>query len=176
MLCRSIFGLIISLGVLNAATAQNAEIIQESGDWTAYTYDDATAQELVCFISSNPTESEGDYRDRGPVWLQVTHRKPNQATTGSAPVVSFAAGFDFWEDSQPLLTVGDERYRLVSQGGHAWSFPKDDEALTRALRQGSTLTIETKSSRGTEIRDTFSLRGVTALHNRISDVCGVASL
>ena len=58
----------------------------------------------------------------------------------------------------------------------AWSFPEDDTNLTRALRAGSTLTIETKSWRGTEIRDTFSLRGVTAMHNRISQECGVDPL
>ena len=65
---------------------------------------------------------------------------------------------------------------MVTENETAWSFPGDDNKLTRALREGNNLIIEAKSWRGTEIRDTFSLRGVTAMHNRVSQECGVDPL
>ena len=158
------------------ASAQTAELLEESGDWTAYRYTDPTTGGLVCFMASKPTQMEGNYQRRGAVWLQVSHRQNDDNADNRVNVVSFTAGFQFWDDFQPLITIGEDQFRMHTENETAWSFPPDDSALTRALREGSTLTIETKSWRGTNIRDTFSLRGATAMHNRISQECGVSPL
>jgi len=176
MLHRLLALFVLALAPLNLALAQTAELLDESGDWKAFKYTDPTTGGLVCFIMSAPTQMEGNYQRRGPVWLQISHRQNEANAANRVNVVSFAAGFQFWEDFQPILSVGSEQFRMHTDNETAWSFPEDDTGLTRALRNGSTLTIETKSWRGTEIRDTFSLRGVTAMHNRISQECGVDAL
>ena len=76
------------------------------------------------------------------------------------------------EDSQPILQIDSDRFRMHTQDESAWSFPTDDGSLTRAMRDGNDLTIESTSWRGTEIRDTFSLAGVTAMHDLISQEWG----
>ena len=176
MLRRFISFIFITLLPLGASMAQDPELLEESGDWRAFKYDDPAAGGSVCFIVSAPKQMEGNYQRRGAVWLHVTHRPNDDNAQNRLNVVSFAAGFQFWADSQPILTIGDKQFRMHTENETAWSFPDDDIDLVRALRQGATLTIESKSWRGTEIRDTFSLRGVTATHNRVSQDCGVDPL
>lgn len=160
----------------SAAIAQTAQELGENGDWKAYSYNDPSGGGLVCFVTSAPKQMEGDYQRRGPVWLHITHRPASENAANRVNVVSFAAGFQFWDQHQPILRVGDEQFRMNTENETAWSFPEDDAALTRALRDGASLVIESKSWRGTEIRDTFSLRGITAMHNQISEECGVDPL
>ena len=176
---QRLFALVLLLPVLGLGSAQaqesGATLLDSSGAWSAYKYTDSSGG-LICFISSKPREMEGNYQLRGEVWMQITHRQNPESAANKTNVVSFTAGFRFFEDSQPILQVGTDRFRMHTQDESAWSFPDDDEALTRALRDGAELTIESKSWRGTEIRDTFSLSGVTAMHNRISQECGVTAL
>ena len=168
-----IYALCLTTGL---AVAQTAELLDESGDWQAYKYRDPATGGLVCFVMSAPQKMEGNYQLRGAVWLQITQRQNETNADNRVNVVSFAAGFQFWDNFQPTLTIGDEQFRMHTDNETAWSFPVDDTALTRALRDGAEVIIETKSWRGTEIRDTFSLRGITAMHNRISSECGVNPL
>ena len=174
-LFTSVFALALFLSLPAYAQDSGATLIDSSGAWSAYKYNDDQGG-LVCFISSKPREMEGNYQLRGEVWLQITHRQNPISAANKTNVVSFTAGFRFFEDSQPILQVGTERFRMHTQDESAWSFPNEDAALTRALRDGAELTIESKSWRGTEIRDTFSLSGVTAMHNIISQECGVDPL
>lgn len=177
MLQRSLAILVLLLVLpFGHARAQSVQFLEESGDWKAYRYNDPTTGGLVCFIMSAPTQSEGNYQRRGPIWLHVAHWQNEENANNRVNVVSLAAGFQFWDDHQPILTIGDEQFRMHTDNETAWSFPDDDSRLTRALREGSNLIIESKSWRGTEIRDAFSLRGVTAMHNRISRECGVDPL
>ena len=176
---QRLFALIVLLPLwgFTAAQAQEASgatLLDTSGAWSAYKYTDEQGG-LVCFIASKPREMEGNYQLRGEVWLQITHRQNPTAAANKTNVVSFIAGFRFFEDFQPILQVGTERFRMHTQDESAWSFPGDDATLTRALRDGNEITIESKSWRGTEIRDTF-LAGVTAMHNLISQECGVSAL
>lgn len=173
---QRLFGLIIlTVATAGIAHGQQAELIESSGAWNAYKYTD-TDGGLVCFVSSKPSQMEGNYSRRGPVWLQITHRQEPESAANKKNVVSFSAGFRFAEDHQPILTIGSDRFRMHTQDETAWSFPDDDVDLTRALRDGANLVMESRSWRGTEIRDTFSLSGVTAMHNLISEECGVTAL
>ena len=179
MLQRFLSLMVFALVPLAGPQAQTAQLLDESGDWKAYKYTDPVTEGPVCFAQSAPQSMEGNYQRRGSVWLQIAHYPNERNADNRINVVSFVAGFQFWnsgENFQPILSIGDQQFRMHSENETAWSFPDDDQAMVRALRDGATLTIETKSWRGTEIRDTFSLRGVTAMHNRISTECGVSPL
>ncbi len=172
MMLRLIALFVVACCLAPIARAQTAQELGSSGDWKAYSYIDPTSGGLVCFVSSAPKQMEGDYDKRGPAWLQITHRQGEENAANRVNVVTFAAGFTFWDQHQPVIRIGDQQFRMHTENETAWSFPADDSALTRAMRDGASLFIESKSWRGTEIRDTFSLRGITAMHNRISEECG----
>ena len=45
--------------------------------------------------------------------------------------------------------------------------------MITALKRGLSLTIESRSARGNDIRDQFSLRGFTKAYDKISQACNV---
>ena len=54
----------------------------------------------------------------------------------------------------------------------AWtSDPEIDGMLIKAMQRGTTMIIKGVSSRGTNTKDTYSLRGFTAAYKAISKVC-----
>ena len=54
----------------------------------------------------------------------------------------------------------------------AWtSDPEVDGMLIKAMQRGTTMIIKGVSSRGTNTKDTYSLRGFTAAYKAISKVC-----
>ena len=96
---RRFFAVIAFLSLLSGiVSAQSAQLLAESGDWKAFKYNDPTTGGLVCFIISAPTQMEGNYQRRGPVWLHVAHRQNESNAANRVNVVSFAAGFQFWDD------------------------------------------------------------------------------
>ena len=68
-------GLILALTTMTsgAAEAQRPQSLGVFTDWQAFQAVEGNGQ-LVCFIASKPTNSQGDYTRRGPIWLLVAHR------------------------------------------------------------------------------------------------------
>ncbi len=94
---------------------------------------------------------------RGDILLFVTHRP------GTAPQVSFTGGYPFANGSTVGVSIGGTKFELFTDGEWAWSgSAEDDAALIRALRGGSDAVVTARSGRGTQTKDTFSLRGFTA--------------
>lgn len=172
MRIHSIFAsFVIALAGLMAlpAQAQRPQSLGAFTDWHAFRAVEGNGQ-LVCFMTSRPTKSVGaEGRLRGPVTLLVTHR-PGVETN----VVSLEAGFPFDPELNPVASIGNKRFALFTQGETGWAYPDDDSKLIEQMKAGLTLLLDSVSTRGTEIRDTFSLRGFTKAHNRISEACRIS--
>lgn len=163
-------GLILTLTTMasGAAEAQRPQSLGVFTDWQAFQAVEGNGQ-LVCFIASKPTNSQGDYTRRGPIWLLVAHRPGVQTN-----VVSMEAGFSFKPDANPVATIDSSRFALFTQRETGWAFPDDDDDLIASMKAGITMLVDSVSTRGTEIRDTFSLRGFTKAYNRISEACRIS--
>ncbi len=148
------------------AVAQDTRTLGTYRDWSAFAYrDDATR---VCYIGSEPTESRGDYTQRGDIWILVTHRSPG----GSRDVVSIVAGYDYDEKAPVRVAIGDDEFRLFAHGDTAWAYTDgDDRALVDAMKAGVAMTVRGRSRRGTDTTDEFSLLGFTAAHETINQAC-----
>ena len=167
----SAIGFVLAALSVLAAPLANAQRPQSLGaytDWQAFQAVEPNGQ-LVCFMASQPKNSEGNYTQRGSIWLLVSHR-PGIETN----VVSMEAGFTYKAGVNHLITIGNSRYGLFPQGETAWSFPEDDNKLIGDMKAGRNLVVDSESTRGTKIRDTFSLLGFTAAYNKISEACQVS--
>ena len=56
----------------SVAKAEQPKILSESGDWTAWTYNEGS--NLICYMSSTPKKDEGKYTKRGDIYVIITHR------------------------------------------------------------------------------------------------------
>lgn len=154
-----------------AAPAVAQEGIEDLGafkDWQARSFKEGGKP--VCTMYTLPKKSEGDYSNRGEVYVFVTHRPAHQRVDE----VSVNIGYSFKKGVPVKVTISGTAHELFSDRGTAWTRDsKADRALVRAMRAGAEMIVEGVSSRGTRTVDLFSLSGFSAAHNAITQSCKV---
>ena len=166
---RIVAGFLLVLATLASGPQAGAEEPRSLGtfkDWSAFGYNDGDT--LVCFIASQPEKAEGNYTQRGDIWILVTHRSPG----GERDVVQVRTGYNYMENAPVSVTIGNEVFTLFGEGESAWAFTRhDDRELVTAMKAGVAMVIEGRSWRGTVTTDTYSLLGFTAAYEAISQTC-----
>ncbi len=128
-------------------------------DWNVFVEEDPKE----CWGVSKPKESVNT-RDgapvsvrRGDILLFVTFRP------GKPGEISFTGGYPFAGGSTVEVAVDGNAFQLFTDGEWAWPGSAEDDAkLLAALKAGTNATLTARSGKGTETKDTFSLRGFTA--------------
>ncbi|UEM21492.1 invasion associated locus B family protein [Skermanella mucosa] len=150
------------------ATAAEPQLIGSFNDWNAFSYDESGQK--VCYMSSRPKKDEGNYKQRGDIYVLITHRPAEK----SLDVVSVTTGYTYKEKSETIVSIGNQNFRLFTDGDTAWARDeKTDRALVDAIRSGSAMVIKGTSNRGTATTDTYSLSGTSAAYEAISKACNV---
>jgi invasion protein IalB len=135
--------------------------------WSAYVSKEKTDQ--ICYISAKPVKSEGKFTKRGGVFAEVTHR-PAEHRTG---VFTLLSGYTFKTGAPATLTVNGTNFTLFTRGDAAFAQDADDPKIVAAMRGGSEMTFTGTSSKATEIKDTFSLKGLETAYAAINKACNV---
>ena len=160
------------LAPMAARAADKTDLIGSFRDWDAFTLKKANG-ELICYMVSVPKSSKASRKGvrRGDIYITVTHRPKAKVRDQ----VNIVVGYPFKEGSEARAVIdGKTRFRLFTQGDGAWLYTqKDDTAMVKAMRRGSTLVVTGTSHRGTRTTDRYSLAGFTAAHNAISKACGL---
>ena len=139
-----------------------------SKKWGAYRYDNDSGR--LCFVSSVPTKSKGDYdpKNRGDIRVFVSHG-PGKS---ERDVVQVIAGYTYKPQSDVLLTIDGKNFNLFTIEDRAYAESEDDDRrIIRLMKRGSRMTIVGTSSRGTKTTDTYSLSGFTKTKAVIDKTC-----
>jgi hypothetical protein len=160
----SIFGRLLCVAALalppSAAVAQEStNLVATMTDWSVFTEESPKE----CWGVSKPKETVNT-RDgqsvsvrRGDILFFVTFRP------GKPGEISFTGGYPFASGSTVEVVVDGQPYQLFTDGEWAWpGSAADDAALLAAMKAGTTAVLSGRSGKGTETKDTFSLRGFTA--------------
>lgn len=155
-----------SAGTVGAQESTNR--VATMTDWSVF----AEESPKECWGVSSPKETVNS-RDgqpvsvrRGDILLFVTFRP------GVAGEISFSGGYPFASGSTVKMDVDGNSYNLISDGEWAWPGSKeDDAAILAALKKGTTAVLQAKSGKGTQTKDTFSLRGFTAAMEEAGKRC-----
>jgi invasion protein IalB len=141
--------------------------IGDYGDWAAYTYKENGKN--VCYMASTPKKDEGKYTKRGDIYAVVTHRQADN----SFDVVNIVAGYTYKPESKAIVKIGKETFNLFTSDDKAWTYTtQDDKNLVNAMKRGERMIIDGVSSRGTNTKDTYSLKGFMRAYKAISAKCG----
>lgn len=155
-----------TLAAMGSASAQDAKQLGTFSDWTAWQGADANG--MICYISSQPTDSQPKNVNRDPVHFLVIHRKG----LGTRNEVQTLIGYPFNTTASTTATVDGKTYPMVAEGAAAWLASAGDESgFVAALKAGTKLVVKGRSQRGTDTTDTYSLRGVTAAMGAIDTAC-----
>ncbi|MSO93973.1 MAG: hypothetical protein EXQ86_11320 [Rhodospirillales bacterium] len=169
MTLHSIRRLLLAAVLLGPGAAAAATLIETTDDWSAFT-DDEGGGKKVCYAGSEPKKETGDYKSREETFMLVTHRPAEKATD----VVSVTAGYAYKKDSEVTITVGNETFRLFTDGGLAWApDQKADHAIVAAMKKGAGMTVVGTSARGTVTTDTYSLKGFSGAYAAANKACGI---
>ena len=147
---------------------ESTNVVATMTDWSVFTEESPKE----CWGVSKPKETVNS-RDgqpvqvrRGDILLFVTFRP------GKVGEISFTGGYPFAAGSTVKVEVDGNSFDLFSDGEWAWpGAAEDDAALLAALKKGSTAVISAKSGKGTQTKDTFSLRGFTAAMTEAEKRC-----
>lgn len=160
----------------SAAMAQQAtNQVAVMTDWSVFT-EPKEGKLKECWGVSAPKSSEAfkggkpaSGVSRSDILLWITYR----AGGGGKGEVSFTGGYPFKEGSDVSVVIdGSTTISMFTQGETAWTDNADKDAeLIAALKKGTTAVFTGVSGRGTETRDTFSLRGFTAAMNDAAKRC-----
>jgi hypothetical protein len=136
--------------------------------WGAYTSKEGG--QIICYMSSKPLKSEGDYKKRDPVFAEVTHR-PAEHRNG---VFNILAGYSLKPGAPATLQIGKQSFTLFTHGDAAFAQDADDPKIVAAMRGAAeTMVFKGTSSKGTNTTDTFSLKGADAAYAEIGRACKV---
>ena len=162
-----IAGLVSAFAVAVAATpalAQSASKIGQHASWGAFSY--PAKEGKVCYVLTVPKDKQPTSLDHGDIYFFVSQRPG--AKKSYEP--QFIASYDFQANSKVQVSVGGKSFSMFTKGKSAWvENPSDEPALVAAMRSGSDMKVAAKSRRGNPTNYTFSLSGITAALNAISN-------
>ncbi len=148
------------------ALAQEAVNLGTFKYWTAWKGKDANGD--ICYISSQPQDSQPTNVNRGDIYFLVVHRKG----LGTKNEVQTLVGYPLKKGSNPTAIIDGKAYSMIVEGSAAWLASANDETpFVEGMKAGSKLVVKAISQRGTNTTDTYSLSGVTAAMNVIDKAC-----
>ena len=151
----------MALATTSAFAQESTNLVATKTDWSVFT----EGNPLECWGVSSPKETINSRNGqpvsvrRGDILLFVTFR-PGSGAKGE---ISFTGGYPFASGSTVKVEIDGTSYDLFSDGEWAWPASAEaDAALLTAMKRGTTAILTAASGRGTQTKDTFSLRGFTA--------------
>jgi len=171
---RTLTATAIALALASTAPASHAQEstnqVAVMTDWSVFTEENPKE----CWGVSKPKETVNT-RDgkpvsvrRGDILLFVTFRPGN----GAKGEVAFTGGYPFAPGLTVNTTIDGTSFDLFIDGEWAWPASTDDSAILVALKKGTTAVLTARSAKGTNTKDTFSLRGFTAAMQDAEKRCG----
>jgi hypothetical protein len=150
--------------ICSAASAQEtSNRVAAKSDWSVFVGSDPKECWAVTAPSEKPVNTRGGKVvsvRRGQILLFVFHR-PGNEVKGQ---VAFTGGYPFATDRPITLNIDGTDFELSGDGEWAWPpSPSDDAKIVVAMKRGAKAVITAQSERGTVTKDTFSLKGFTAM-------------
>lgn len=150
----------------NLIDAKKVEHVGVFDDWNAYIY--KNKKEKVCFVSSMPLKSTGEYTRRGDVFLLVSHRPYEQMFD----VLTFIAGYTYSPRSEVQFRVGNLKATLFTSEDTAWAKNlKTDAEIAKAMNKAVRVVVKGLTIEGVETQDTFSMKGFNNAMEAINRLC-----
>ena len=167
---RTALGVAMALAASSTVAQESTNRVATKTDWSVFTENNPKE----CWGVSSPKETVNSRGGqpvsvrRGDILLFVTFR-PGAGARGE---VSFTGGYPFATGSTVKVEIDGQSYDLFADGEWAWPASVEaDSILLTAMKRGANAVLTGASGRGTQTKDTFSLRGFTAAMQEAETRC-----
>lgn len=135
-------------------------------DWNAFKIDNTGG--AVCYVVSEPVEKKPSNVNRDDVFFMITDWGPKRE--GLEP--SMIIGYPFKAGSTATVTIGSDKFELFTNDDGAWlRDTTSEQKIIAAMRRGASMTVTGTSQRGTLTTDRYSLKGISAALDKITEAC-----
>tara|TARA_B110000116_G_C16615976_1_gene481568 strand:- start:118 stop:576 length:459 start_codon:yes stop_codon:yes gene_type:complete len=124
-----------------------------------------TNAEEYCFIQSSPIKTdipEGKFRGEHGILVYRMHKSPEL-------IIQITAGFNYKSIDSISVKIDDGEYSFYTDDDTGWA--KEDKKVIYAMKKGLELITSGVSSKGTEVIDTYTLKGFTMALNKLDTDC-----
>lgn len=159
---------VVTPALITSASAQQlVPPIEKHRYWGVYA--NGQGSERVCFILSQPYDSEPKNVNRGGIYFYLTSR-PSEGVRNE-PLIAMGYPLDVSRPASVSID-GERTFQLQTEGQTAWvANPAEEAIIIEAMRAGRQMVVRGTSTRGTNTVDTYSLLGVTAALNALQRQC-----
>ncbi len=145
----------------HAAPTAAAKKLATFEDWTAATHEEAG--QTVCYAFTRAQNSVPVVPGRGDVVLTVTERPAGR------DAVAISAGFAYAPSAEVLVQIDQAGLHFYTHLRNA--FARDGGAAVTAMMKGRQAVARSPGPRGTQVTDTFNLRGFAQAYAAIVKAC-----
>ena len=118
-----------------------------------------------CFIQSAPIKTDiPKDKIRGQNYVLVYRMNKNPE-----PIIQITAGFNYNSSDSIEVKIDKGVYNFFTDADTAWA--NDDKKVIFAMKKGLELIIIGISDKGTQVIDTYTLKGFTAAYNQLMKDC-----
>jgi hypothetical protein len=163
---------VLALVALTAAPARAATptLAGSFSDW--FVYNTGTGKDRVCYALSQPKDAQPSTARRDPIFFLIS-TWPGRSVENEPSVVP---GYAYKEGAKVQVRVGSDKFDFFTQNagsdGGAWmENGADEKRLITAMRAGTNMIVTGTSKRGTMTTDTYSLAGIAAALDKLTQVC-----
>ncbi len=148
------------------AVAQS-KLLGEFESWDAAVI--TSGKSKSCYAASLPAKKDTKAK-RGEASLMVMHWPGRKRVN----MVRVNAGYTYKKNAPAVLRIDKKAYKLFTRRGSAWAeTSKLDLVLIKAMKGGTTATVEGTTAKGTKTVDTYALKGFAKALAAINKECGV---
>jgi invasion protein IalB len=157
--------LAVALISATAASAQ-PQAVAQFRDWDVFVRD--VDGDKICFAATIAKEKAPKSVNHGDVIFIVATWKSG----ASVDQPSLMTGYNLKDAPVPSIRVGSEKWNMyVSENEAFIESKKSEEGLISAMRRGADMRVAATSARGTATSYSFSLSGISAALDRVSQEC-----
>ena len=161
----AIIGFSFSITLAGAQGAQPS-LLGTFDDWEAYKTTDTRG--TVCYAISAPKTKLPAAAKRDSVYFLLTSWPGAKILNEPSLII----GYQFKDASKAAVQVGADKFDFFTKADGGWLPTGPDEGkLVAAMRNTAEMTVKGTSKRGTVTTDTYSLKGLSAALDKVTEGC-----
>ncbi|MDA7946510.1 MAG: invasion associated locus B family protein [Hyphomicrobiaceae bacterium] len=163
-LSRAFIAMLVGLGM--PAIAQSANFIEKHGDWSVYAHE--AGGKKTCFAVAKPRSSKPKNVRRDPIFFYISDWPADKVVNE----ISIKMGYPLRSTVPVEIKISGKAFKLFSKDEGAYvEKTADEQQVVTAMKAGSTMVVQGRSTRGTLTTDEYSLSGISKALEAITKAC-----
>jgi invasion protein IalB len=159
-------GCAVLAGWATPVHAQQATFKEKQGDWSVYAYD--AGAKKICFTVAQPRSKKPTNVKRDPVYFYVSNWPKAKVTNE----ISVKMGYPLKPGVPAEIKIGDKKFAMFTKAEGAYvEKAAVEQQVVAAMKAGTTMVIQGRSTRGTLTTDEYSLVGISKALETSAKAC-----